>query len=161
MISERGRSETDPLGRVILESCLGNLEPRSRSQKVLSNARCVIGASFACKLSQRKKTVLPPIQKCPHLVRKLASSEAPELPEVSLEAFASDLQRIFQGYFLCLLLVSGRPQFGFGSVTVRALNGSSGSGSVLMVPLGKGLLGASVEFKLLTERHGSHSGVGF
>ena len=35
-LSEKGRSETDPLGRVISESCLRNLAPRSRSQKVLS-----------------------------------------------------------------------------------------------------------------------------
>ena len=31
--SKKGRSETDPLGRVISESCLRSLEPRSRSQK--------------------------------------------------------------------------------------------------------------------------------
>ena len=34
--SEKGRSETDPLGRVISDSCLRNSEPRSRSQKMLS-----------------------------------------------------------------------------------------------------------------------------
>ena len=34
--SGKGRSETDPLGRVISESCLRSLEPRSRSQKMLS-----------------------------------------------------------------------------------------------------------------------------
>ena len=36
--SEKGRSETGPLGRVISESCLRNLEPGSRSQKMLSRS---------------------------------------------------------------------------------------------------------------------------
>ena len=36
--SEKGRSETDPLGRVISESCIRSLEPRSRSQKMPSIA---------------------------------------------------------------------------------------------------------------------------
>ena len=34
--SEKGRSETDPLGRVISDSCFRSLVPRSRSQKMLS-----------------------------------------------------------------------------------------------------------------------------
>ena len=86
--SEKGRSETDPLGRVISESCLRSLEPRARSQKMLSRIlpRILLRIfpeffeDFSCFVSWETETrnnspKIPTIFQCkiPRQIRKIYS----------------------------------------------------------------------------------------